>query len=107
MYLKVPGAVKVTRNRVTPGDDCASPTLSWGDARRIPECTLSVGEPITPCRAPSESVITPEGGAVGGLLGSIPNVTVWPTVGPKFTHSTVSPTWTTILSPRNRITAEV
>src|SRR5262252_6851908 len=108
MYWNVPGDMNVTRNRVTPAGDCASPVRSSGAARSCPECTLSPGEVITACRAPSESTVTlGDGGALTGSRGSIPKVTVWLTVGPTFVHSTVSPTWTIVTSRRKRMTADV
>ncbi len=67
--------LKVIRNRVTPRGDWASPFRSCGAATMTPECTLSVVELITACRAPSTSTVTlAEGGM--GFAGSIPNVMV-------------------------------
>jgi hypothetical protein len=76
MYLKLPGEVNVTRNRVTPGGDWASPARSCGAGDRNPEFTLAEGEAMIAWRAPSESGSTlAEGGR--GSAGSVPNVTVW------------------------------
>ena len=58
MYLYVPGDVKVTRNRVTPGGDWASPARSCGAGDRNPEFTVSEAEAMTACRAPSASANT-------------------------------------------------
>jgi hypothetical protein len=46
-----------------------------------------------------------EGGR--GSAGSAPNVTVWFIEGSRFLHSTVSPTRTTIVSRKNRISDAV
>jgi hypothetical protein len=75
MYWKVPGVVKVTRNRVTPGAACGRPGRSCGAESRRPEFALPVSELITACLAPSELRFTlSEGGR--GSVGSVPNVTV-------------------------------
>src|SRR6476661_4844688 len=106
MYSKVPGEVKVTRNRVTPGADCARLARSCGAGVRKPELTLSEDELITACRAPSDEGTTPaEGGR--GSAGSVPNVTVWLIDGSRLAHSTVSPTRTTTTLRAKRISDAV
>src|SRR6202521_5330331 len=106
MYLNVPGDVKVTRKRVTPGGDWASPALSCGAEVKNPELTLSVGEPMTACLAPSEVGSTfAEGGR--GSAGSAPKVTVWLIDGSSIVHSTVSPTRTKMVPRRKRISDAV
>lgn len=98
--------MNVTRNRVTPGGDWASLGRSCGAGERNPELTLSAGEPITACLAPSELVVTfAEGGL--GSAGSAPNATVWLIEGSSIVHSTVSPTLTTIVLRRKRISDAV
>jgi hypothetical protein len=55
-----------------------------------------------PCLAPSESqlgVFKPTRAV--GTAGSVQNVTVCGSAGSKFVHSTVSPTWTRIVSGKN------
>ena len=102
MYLKVPGDVKVTRKRVTPGFDWARFARSCGAGDKNPEFTLSEVELITACRAPSKVGSTfAEGGR--GSAGSVPKVTVWLIDGSRLVHSTVSPTPTTIVSCPKRI----
>ena len=75
MNGNVPVLVKVTRNLVTVIGDWGRPVRSCGAAMINPECTLSLGELITACSAPSASRVTLlEGGT--GFGGSAPNVTV-------------------------------
>src|SRR5213083_678428 len=98
----MPGDLKVTRNRVPPRGDCGSPTLSWSSAMRNPEVTLTTGGLSTACLDPSESKDTSaEGGK--GFKGATPNVTVCGVTGSKSVHSTVSPTWTTVVPGKKRI----
>src|SRR6202165_6169419 len=96
MYGYVPGLVKVTRKRVTPGGACANPVRSCGAGAMRPECTLSAGEVMTAWRAPSESennnTLGDADGGVSGVTigGSWPNVMVWP-LPSGLAQSTVSP----------------
>src|SRR5215469_14435657 len=102
----MPGDVKVTRKRVTPGGDWASLALSCGAGDKNPEFTLSPGVLITACLAPSEvSTTFVEGGR--GSSGSTPKVTVWLIDGSRLVHSTVSPTRTINVPRRKRISDAV
>src|SRR6266478_6879317 len=102
----MPGDVKVTRKRVTPGGDWASPARSCGAGDKNPEFTLSAGELITASLAPSEvgSTFAERG---RGSAGSAPKVTVWLIDGSRLVHSTVSPTRTTIVCRTKRIRDKV
>src|ERR1700694_130298 len=108
MYGYVPGLVKVTRNRVTPGGACANPVRSCGAGAMRPECTLSAGEVMTAWRAPSVSennnTLGDADGGVSGVTigGSWPNVMVWPLTS-ELAHSTVSPAWIVTLGRMKRI----
>jgi hypothetical protein len=71
----LPGTVKVTRKRVTPGFACARFARSCGVGDRNPEFTLSDVDPMVASRAPSEVGDT-LADAGRGSSGSAPNVTV-------------------------------
>jgi len=91
---------------LTPGDDWARFGRSCGAGDRNPEFTLSAGEVITACLAPSAVGDTFADGGLGSS-GSMPKVTVWFIDGSRLVHSTVSPTCTTIVRRWNRISDAV
>ena len=73
---RLPGAVKVTRNRVMSRGASGAPIVSWFGTPMKPEFMLSFGELSIACRTPSSSKVTPGDGGIS-LKGSVPNVTVW------------------------------
>src|SRR2546430_2475412 len=80
------------RNRVLPIGVCGNPMRSCAAATMNPEWTLSVGELMTACRAPSGSTVQAQAG--GNWFGRFPPESlVCGGAGSFLGPSTVAPTW--------------